>query len=132
MKKIVLSIFFFASCSFANAQVYQCKVGGNLVFQDKPCTGSKEQQKQIREKQNVYKTAKYEKEKREADWVSRKEPKLGMTTSQAEKSTWGYPDKTNRTTGVYFLSCLHGSELKFIFNFHLLCFLSCLHGSERF
>lgn len=101
MKKIVLSILFFASCSFANAQVYQCKVGGNLVFQDKPCAGSKEQQTQIREKQNAYKTAKYEKEKREADWASRKEPKLGMTTSQAEKSTWGYPDKTNRTTGVY-------------------------------
>lgn len=101
MKKLIIAFSLILFSATSNAEVFQCKVNGSLVFQDKPCAGSKEQQTQIREKQNAYKTAKYEKEKREADWASRKEPKLGMTTSQAEKSTWGYPDKTNRTTGVY-------------------------------
>lgn len=84
----------------ANAEVYQCKVGGNLVFQDKPCNGSKEQQKQIKEKQNAYKNAKEKRERENAEWNAKGEPIIGMTATQAEKTTWGYPDKVNATTSI--------------------------------
>lgn len=100
MKKLII-IVFLSLPTFANAGVYQCKVSGSLVFQDKPCAGSNEQTKQIREKQNVYKNTQEKIEREKAERAARKEPKLGMTAAQAEKSTWGYPDKTNRTTGVY-------------------------------
>lgn len=85
----------------ANAEVYQCKVGGSLVFQDKPCKGSKEEANAIREKQTSYKNAKEKSDREKAERAARKEPRLGMTAEQAKKSTWGYPDKTNRTTGAY-------------------------------
>lgn len=98
MKNLIVSAFLISICSVANAEVYQCKVGGNLVFQDKPCTGSKEQQKQIKEKQNAYKNAQDRRDRENAERLARKEPKIGMKKVEAYKSSWGYPDKENVTT----------------------------------
>lgn len=101
MKKLAASIFLIMISTLASAEVYQCKVNGNLVFQDKPCTGSKEQLKQIREKQDAYKNAQERREREKAEWAARKEPKIGMTKTEAYKSSWGYPDKENVTTSVH-------------------------------
>ncbi len=100
MKKILFAVGVSLISQFAIAQVYQCKVGGSLLFQDKPCTGSKEQADAIRKKQNDYKSAQAAREQREAEWAARKEPKIGMTKTEAYKSSWGYPDKENVTTSV--------------------------------
>ena len=79
MKKFLLVVGVSFISQFASAQVYQCKVGGSLLFQDKPCAGSKEQQKQIREKQDAYKNAQERREREETERAARKEPKIGMT-----------------------------------------------------
>ena len=100
MKKFLLVVGVSFISQFASAQVYQCKVGGSLLFQDKPCAGSKEQQKQIREKQDAYKNAQERREREETERAARKEPKIGMTKTEAYKSSWGYPDKENVTTSV--------------------------------
>ncbi|UTO20610.1 hypothetical protein NGC85_05880 [Acinetobacter sp. Z1] len=99
MKKLLI-IVFLSLPTFANAGVYQCKVGGSLVYQDKPCAGSNEQTKQIREKQNAYKNAQEKREREKAEWNAKGEPKVGMTATQAEKTTWGYPDKINKSTSA--------------------------------
>ena len=101
MKKFLLVVGVSFISQFASAQVYQCKVGGSLLFQDKPCAGSKEQQKQIREKQDAYKNAQERREREKAEWAARKEPKIGMTKAEAYKSSWGYPDKENVTKSVH-------------------------------
>ena len=101
MKKLAASIFLITISTLASAEVYQCKVNGNLVFQDKPCSGSKEQAKQIRDKQNAYKNAQERREREKAEWEARKEPKIGMTKAEAYKSSWGYPDKENVTKSVH-------------------------------
>ena len=100
MKKLIMGFSLILFSATSNAQVYQCKVNGNLVFQDKPCSGSKEQIKQIRDKQNEYKNAQERREREKAEWAARKEPKIGMTKTEAYKSSWGYPDKENVTTSV--------------------------------
>lgn len=82
----------------ANAEVYQCKVGGNLVFQDKPCKGSKEEANAIREKQNAYKNAQAKRDQEDREWKNTPSPKIGMTANQARDSKWGDPDKINKTT----------------------------------
>lgn len=99
MKKLLI-IVFLSLPTFANAGVYQCKVGGYLVYQDKPCAGSTEQTKQIREKQNAYKNAQEKREREKAEWNAKGEPKVGMTATQAEKTTWGFPDKINKSTSA--------------------------------
>lgn len=99
MKKLLI-IVFLSLPTFANAGVYQCKVGGNLVYQDKPCAGSTEQTKQIREKQNAYKNAQEKREREKAEWNAKGDPKVGMTATQTEKTTWGYPDKINKSTSA--------------------------------
>lgn len=98
MKKLIIGFSLILFSVASHAQVYQCKVNGNLVFQDKPCSGSKEQAKQIRDKQKEYKDAMAAKERYEAERAARKEPKIGMTKTEAYKSSWGYPDKENVTT----------------------------------
>ncbi|MDH0562208.1 hypothetical protein [Acinetobacter courvalinii] len=100
MNKILLILSIMSLSTMANADVYQCKVGNSMVYQDKPCAGSSEQAKQIRDKQNAYKNAQEKRERDKAEWNAKLEPKVGMSTAQAEKSTWGYPDKINKTTNA--------------------------------
>ncbi|MEN8424045.1 hypothetical protein ABFO63_10370 [Acinetobacter junii] len=80
------------------AEVHQCKVNGSLVFQDKPCAGSKQQAQQIREKQNEFKNAQAKRDQEDREWKNTPSPKIGMTTNQARDSKWGDPDKINKTT----------------------------------
>jgi|GEM_PF-794757 len=98
---ILLSVFislFFAQNSFA-AEVYTCTVNGKTVYQGKPCT-SKELHNKVQQSQAKIKGQQVAAEKERAEWASKKEPRIGMTKAQAEKSTWGYPDKINTTTSA--------------------------------
>ena len=83
MKKLIIGFSLILFSATSNAQVYQCKINGSLVFQDKPCAGSKEQIKQIRDKQKEYKDAQERREREKAEWAARKEPKIGMTKAEA-------------------------------------------------
>ncbi|ENU16286.1 DUF4124 domain-containing protein [Acinetobacter lwoffii] len=82
--------------SFAS-QVYTCTVNGKTVYQGKPCAG-KESHNQVQQAQAKIKGQQATAEKEKAEWAARKEPRVGMTKAEAEKSTWGYPDKINTTT----------------------------------
>ncbi|MFW1952070.1 DUF4124 domain-containing protein [Acinetobacter beijerinckii] len=98
MNKFIIGFSLILFSAASNAEVFQCKVNGSLVFQDKPCSGSKEQAKQIRDKQKEYKDAQDRRERDNAERAARKEPKIGMKKADAYKSSWGYPDKENVTT----------------------------------
>ena len=45
MKKLLIGFSLILFSATSNAQVYQCKVNGNSVFQDKPCKDIKAKQK---------------------------------------------------------------------------------------
>ena len=79
MKKFLLVVGVLFISQFAIAQVYQCKVNGSLVFQDKPCAGSKEQIKQIRDKQKEYKDAIAAREKAQKEYEDRLKVKSTST-----------------------------------------------------
>lgn len=110
MKKLAASIFLISICSVTNAEVYQCKVGGNLVFQDKPCTGAKntgtigdrvkEQNAKTKkeadiDKQEQLRRQKWsvESKKAQKEFNSLPFPYVGM--SLATKSVWGEPTSKN-------------------------------------
>ncbi|MFW1807586.1 DUF4124 domain-containing protein [Acinetobacter ursingii] len=96
MKYLLLCFMLF---SFpAMAQIYQCKTSTGQVFQDKPCAGSKELENKVRKAQSEERARKAAYERQQAEYESRIEPKIGMTSGQAENSTWGYPDDVNKTT----------------------------------
>lgn len=99
MKKLLLvmmtSVLLIQS-SFA-AEVYTCTVNGKTVYQGKPCPG-KELNARVQQSQAAIKRQQAVREKERAERDARKEPRIGMTKSEAEKSTWGYPDKVNTTT----------------------------------
>ncbi|MEQ1411429.1 DUF4124 domain-containing protein [Acinetobacter indicus] len=97
MKKIVLVFIAFCLPTLASANVYKCTVNGNTVYQGKPCAG-KELNSQVRESQAKIKGQQAAAEKAKAEWDAKKEPRIGMSKSEAEKTTWGYPDKVNTTT----------------------------------
>lgn len=78
MKKLLI-IVFLSLPTFANAGVYQCKVGGSLVYQDKPCAGSSEQTKQIRDKQKEYKDTIAAREKAQKEYEDRMKVKSTST-----------------------------------------------------
>ena len=82
--------------SFA-AEVYTCTANGKTVYQGKPCAG-KELSEKVKLSQAKIKGQQAAAEKERAEWNARKEPRIGMTKSEAEKSAWGYPDKINTTT----------------------------------
>ena len=52
----------------------------------------------VQQSQAAIKRQQAVREKERAERDARKEPRIGMTKSEAEKSTWGYPDKVNTTT----------------------------------
>lgn len=113
MKKFLACIFFISICSTTNAEVFQCKVNGNTVFQDKPCAGAKNgetirdrvrkeialQQEKTRKEEEFTKkmkedSAKYQAERERIN--SLPEPHIGMHSGIQTK--WGSPTTKNRTT----------------------------------
>lgn len=99
MKKLTVFMFFWISAS-AMAQIYQCKTSTGQVFQDKPCAGSKELTDKVKKAQLEERSRKAAYERQQAEYESRVEPKIGMTSRQAEYSKWGYPDSVNKTTNT--------------------------------
>ena len=79
MKKLIIGFSLILFSATSNAQVYQCKINGSLVFQDKPCAGSKEQIKQIRDKQKEYKDAIAAREKAQKEYEDRLKVKSTST-----------------------------------------------------
>ena len=96
MKYILLALLAITINGFAK-EVFTCQVNGKTIYQGKPCAGSKDQANRIKEKQNDYKDAERRKAQAEAEWNARKEPSIGMTTTQVGNSTWGYPQKYSET-----------------------------------
>ncbi|WBX37153.1 hypothetical protein [Acinetobacter schindleri] len=98
MKKLLLAMtsVLLIQSSFA-AEVYTCTINGKTVYQGKPCPG-KELNARVQQSQAAIKGQQAIREKERAERDARKEPRIGMTKSEAEKSTWGYPDKVNTTT----------------------------------
>jgi hypothetical protein len=98
MKKLILPLFFIISASATAGDVFTCSVNGKTVYQGKPCAGSKELADRIKQSQANIVDQKIAAEKERAEWNAKKEPRVGMTKAEAEKTTWGYPDKTSTTT----------------------------------
>ena len=94
----IILLFLFQS-SFAS-EVFTCTVNGKTVFQGKPCAGSKELANKVKDSQSQIKGRQAALDRERAEQAAKKDPKVGMTKSEAEKSTWGYPDKINTTTTV--------------------------------
>jgi len=80
-----------------HAQVYECNVNGSILFQSKPCAGSKVESEKIKASQNNIRKIKEDDERRVREFNAKGLPKIGMTRDQAEKTQWGYPDKINTT-----------------------------------
>ncbi len=100
MKKLLL-VMMLAACSSAYAaEVYTCTVNGKTVYQGKPCAG-KELHNQVQRAQAKIKGQQAAKEREKAEWNSKKEPSVGMTTTQVGNSTWGYPQKYSETQTAY-------------------------------
>lgn len=101
MKRLYIVLSLFGSLSLTQnslaGEVYTCTINGKTVYQGKPCPG-KELNERIQQSQAVIKGQQAAREKARAEREARKEPRIGMTKSEAEKSTWGYPDKVNTTT----------------------------------
>ena len=82
-------------------EIYTCKINGSIVYQGKPCAGSKALSDKVnhaKEKQQAVELARHRNEIESRQRSSRPEPKIGMTKTEAEKLTWGEPDKINTTT----------------------------------
>lgn len=97
MKKLFIALMLITCTSAYADKVYTCKVNGSTVYQGKPCAGSKELSQQVKESQKRYIDQKNHAAKQQAEWNSKKEPSVGMTTKQVENSTWGYPQKYSET-----------------------------------
>lgn len=80
-----------------SGEVYTCTVDGKTVYQGKPCAG-KELNNKVKQSQSQIKAKQEAAAKEKAAQATKKEPRVGMTKAEAEKSTWGYPDKINTTT----------------------------------
>ena len=97
MKKLFFVFSVLISFGVSAGEIYTCTVNGKTVYQGKPCAG-KELSEKVKLSQAKIKGQQAAAEKERAEWNARKEPRIGMTKSEAEKSAWGYPDKINTTT----------------------------------
>ncbi|OTG79417.1 hypothetical protein [Acinetobacter sp. ANC 4648] len=91
-------LFVFGVQQISAKEIYTCTTNGKTVYQGKPCAGSKELTDKVQKAQNQEKSRQAALERESAERAARKEPKIGMIKTEAEKSTWGYPDKINTTT----------------------------------
>lgn len=101
----IILLFLFQS-SFAS-EVFTCTVNSKTVFQGKPCAGSKaliNKVNQAKANEQAKELAKYRYEVEMREMSSRKEPSIGMTTTQVGKSTWGYPKSYSETQSLNGLS----------------------------
>ncbi len=107
LKYIVgITLLFLFQGSFAS-EVFTCTVNGKTVFQGKPCAGSKaltNKVNQAKANEQAKELAKYRYEVEMRERSSRKEPSIGMTTTQVGKSTWGYPKSYSETQSLNGLS----------------------------
>lgn len=102
--RFFLLTFLLFGLNVSAKEIYTCKVNGSTIYQGKPCVGSKELRDKIenaRANENAKEAERlrYQAELRERN--SRKDPKVGMSSSEARKSSWGEPDDINTTTGSY-------------------------------
>ena len=89
------------------AEVYTCTAGGKTVYQGKPCVGSKaltEKVSQAKANEKAKELERYRHEVEMREMSSRKEPGIGMTTTQVGNSTWGYPKSYSETQSLNNLS----------------------------
>ena len=105
MKKYLFSLgLLFIIQNTVAAEVYTCTVGGKTVYQGKPCAGSRELNSQVKESQKRHSDEKARVAKQQAEWNSKKEPLVGMTTTQVGNSAWGYPQRYSETQTAYGVS----------------------------
>ncbi len=97
MNKVLLLalIASFGMTNVSAKSVYTCVINGKTVYQGNPCAGSKELNDQVKAAQASHKQAEINAAKQRVEWNSRKEPRVGMTKSQIENSTWGHPSRYN-------------------------------------
>ena len=95
--RFFLLTFLLFGLNVSAKEIYTCKVNGSTIYQGKPCAGSKEQANKIKEKQSSYKQAEDRENRETAEWNARKEPSIGMTTTQVGNSTFGYPQRYSET-----------------------------------
>ena len=100
MKRLYIVLSLFGSLSLTQnslaGEVYTCTINGKTVYQGKPCPG-KELNARVQQSQAAIKGQQAAREKARAERDARKEPRIGMSKSEAEKTTWGYPDTANTT-----------------------------------
>ncbi|MGI1795213.1 MULTISPECIES: hypothetical protein [Acinetobacter] len=97
MKYLICVLLFSLTQGLLAGEIYTCTVNGKTVYQGKPCTG-KDIDNKVKQSQNKIKARQEANAKDKAEQAAKKEPRVGMTKAEAEKSTWGYPDKINTTT----------------------------------
>ena len=104
MKIIILAITLALCSSVYAAEVYTCTVGGKTVYQGKPCAGSKALTNKVNQAKAQNQARNDAKDREQREWDSKKEPLVGMTTTQVGKSTWGYPKSYSETQSLNGLS----------------------------
>lgn len=105
MIKYLLSIsFLLLAQNGVAADVYTCTVNGKTVYQGKPCAGSKALANQVNQARANEQAKELARHRYEVEMRSRKEPSIGMTTTQVGKSTWGYPKSYSETQSLNGLS----------------------------
>ena len=97
MKIIILAITLALCSSVYAAEVYTCTVGGKTVYQGKPCAGSKALTNKVNQAKAQNQARNDAKDREQREWDSKKEPLVGMTTTQVGNSTWGYPKSYSET-----------------------------------
>lgn len=102
MKKIILFLALSASLGVITqtvlaAEIHTCTVNGKTVYQGKPCAGSKALNDKVKSAQDQAKNRQAARQQDAREQAAKKEPKVGMTTTQVGKSTWGYPKSYSET-----------------------------------
>lgn len=107
LKYLICTILMFAFQGAFASEVYTCTVGGKTVYQGKPCAGSnalKEKVNQAKANEQAKELARHQRDIEMRERNNRKEPSVGMTTTQVGKSTWGYPKSYSETQSLNGLS----------------------------
>ena len=103
---ISIALLLLVQNSFA-AEVYTCNVNGKTVYKGKPCVGSKalnDKVNQAKANEQAKELARHQRDIEMRERNNRKEPSIGMTTTQVGKSTWGYPKSYSETQSLNGLS----------------------------
>ncbi|WP_180108218.1 hypothetical protein [Acinetobacter sp. YH12085] len=101
MKKLCCIFTILVSLGVSAGEIYTCTVNGKTVYQGKPCVGSKELRDKVYTAKAKEKAREQAYKQQQAEWAARVEPRVGMSSQQAENSTWGYPSDVNKTVNAY-------------------------------